>query len=712
MLKEQIFRNKDYDRERAEQLEKDLRNLKGLSSYQQLPLISTLLAKRGIYEIEAANRFLFPEWEACYDPYLLKDMDKAVSLIENAILAEDKIMIYGDYDVDGITSTSILFKSLSRLTSKLDYYIPDRIEEGYGINEEALKSIAENGAKLLISVDTGITAVTQVEAAKSFGLKVIITDHHECQEEIPNADAVVNPKQKDCRYPFDMLAGVGVTYKLIQALAKRFDFPKSFVEELVEIVAVGTIADIVPLVDENRIFVYQAFQRYKNPSNIGLQALFQVSQIHPEKISAGVIGFQIGPRLNAAGRLGDAKRGVQLFLANELEVALQIAEELDQENKNRREMEERIKNEADELIQNNLQLKDDKILVLAHEGWHHGVIGIVASRLTEKYYRPTVLLTIEDGIASGSARSVEGFSIFDALYENKELMIKFGGHEMAAGMSLKRENVPLLRDALQNYANTHMKEDTLVMKVNVDEELKLAEISTELIEELSLLEPYGMGNEEPRFLIQGRLSMVRAMGSEGQHVKLTIEENMKKLDIVAFHRKDLVEEMEEELEIQAVGTLQINEWKNSKNAQLMLKAVQYSQELQNCLGDLRNIFSEEEVEIEQLQSKKIIYQCMDKNLFHRDFFVNLYKTIKRLLKQDGLEMQVLKLDQLLENSFQGELRNKEGKLLMVALVLRVFSELKVFSYELQNQEVIQLKLGSAKKVELQQSKLYNNLMKS
>lgn len=708
MLKEQIFCVKEFDPNLAQNLANGLKTVKELSSFQEIDRISFLLAKRGIVTIEEAKQFLFPDWNHCYDPFLLKDMDKAIGLIQSAVDNHEKIMIYGDYDVDGITSTSILVKALSHLSPFVEYYIPDRMEEGYGINEGAIENIVKLGAKLLISVDTGITAISQVDKAKSLGLNVIITDHHECQEEVPKADAVINPKQIDCQYPFKSLAGVGVTYKLIQALAQRFNYPTGFVEELVEIVAVGTIADIVTLVDENRIFVYQAFLRYQQVKNIGLQALFQVAQIKPEKISAGTIGFQIGPRLNAAGRLGDAKRGVQLFLSQDAEEALCIAQELDDENKNRREMEERILREADAIILSHPEYMENKILVIAHEGWHHGVIGIVASRITEKYYRPTILLTIEEGIASGSARSVEGFSIFDALYENKELMLKFGGHEMAAGMSLEEKNVERLREALQEYALHHMKEDTLIMKVRVDEIIAPDEISVKMIEELSLLEPYGMGNEEPKFLIQGRLSAIRSMGSEGQHIKLTVTNNTKKLDLIAFHRKDLSDELEEAMEIQAVGTLQVNEWKELKNPQLIVKAVQYGKSMTACLADLTYLFSQPDVRIDDLENKEEIEREIQLGSFSRVFFVEVYKKMKSLFQNDTVRIEFLELDQMITDRS----KSKEIKILMIALAVKVFSEIDVFAYDIQKHSILILRFGSTKKAELQQSKLYNCLCKA
>jgi len=311
-------------------------------SIQVTSLLARLLLLRGIDTTEKAQEFLLPDLHALHDPFLMLGMDAATQLIVDSISLGNQITIYGDYDVDGVTSTTILFKTLQTCKAKVNYYIPDRIEEGYGINVAAIEALAKAGTKLLISVDTGITAVEQVAYAKSLGLHVVITDHHECQEVLPAADSILNPKQPECKYPFKFLAGVGVTYKLVQALAKSYSLDNEFVLDLLEIVAVGTVADLVPLLGENRTMVYHAFLRMENMQNVGLKALFDVAGVDVAKRSAGVIGFQIGPRLNAAGRLGDAKRGVELFLTSDNETAVSIAEALNSENQKRRDMEEQI----------------------------------------------------------------------------------------------------------------------------------------------------------------------------------------------------------------------------------------------------------------------------------------------------------------------------------------------------------------------------------
>ena len=368
--------------------------------------------------------FLNPDYSRLYNPFLLKDMDKAVNRILSALENKEKIIIYGDYDVDGITSTSILFLFLKENGAIVDYYIPNRMEEGYGLNLEAINKIKDKGTDLIITVDTGITAVNEVALAKELGMDVIITDHHECQAEVPQAYAVIDPKQEDCSYPFKLLAGVGVSFKLIQALAKKLNNENSICKYM-DIVSVGTVADIVPLIDENRILVKKGFEDIPNTQNIGLDALLKVSGYKGGPVTTGLIGFALGPRLNASGRIGDAKRGIELLITNDKEKAKMIADELNEENKNRQAMEQEIFNEAISLIEKEFDIKNTKVIVIAGEGWHQGVIGIVASKIVEKYYRPTILLTIEDGIAKGSARSVEGFNIFEALCESSQFLTKF-----------------------------------------------------------------------------------------------------------------------------------------------------------------------------------------------------------------------------------------------------------------------------------------------
>ncbi len=675
-----------------------------------------MLLTRGIDTVDKAKLFLAPDISTMYDPFLLKDMDKAIKCIKAHIEKDNLITVYGDYDVDGVTSTTILYKMLNICGANASYYIPDRLEEGYGINKAALQKLYDNGSRLVISVDTGITAVNQVEFAGGIGLDMIITDHHECQEIVPNAQAVINPKQKNCYYPFEMLAGVGVAYKLVQGLQKVFGISNEFVLDMLEIVAVGTISDLVPLIDENRTFVYQAFKRMEKIHNVGLNALIKVSGIDTKKLTAGLIGFQIGPRLNAAGRLGDAKRGVELFLEEDENLALILAEELDVENKKRKDMLGEIFLEAEKIIINNIDVKNTKILVIAHEGWHHGVIGIVASRIVEKYYRPTVLLAIEDGVASGSARSVEGFSIFDALSSTKALLDKFGGHEMAAGMSFDASKVKQLSANLNEYANKHMDEDTLIQKVKIESRKTPSDITTKFIDELSIFEPYGMSNEEPRFLVNGYIDSMTLMGKEQNHFKMTVSDSSKKIDTIGFYGSDYMDELYSGMETNVIGTFNVNEWKGYRKPQLFIKNITYSEKDElfikyihtMCYDLFENGFSDLTSEGQWLEQILSENSCNQMSLT-RNQCITVYKNLKKILVKDRKIIHLSKIHELLDG--KSSVRSKELNEIAIKSVmcLKVFEQLKLIKIRVNNDSNLELSINSTKKVELQKSTLYNSM---
>ena len=460
------------------------------------PEIGQILKNRGINNEEDAEIFINPSLEYLRDPFLMKDMQKAVDRITYAVENNQNIWIYGDYDVDGVSSTSILCIYFDSIGYPVKYYIPNRLEEGYGINEDAIRTLKEQECDLIISVDCGITSIKEVELANELGIDVIITDHHEVQDEIPNAYAVINPKQEQCQYPFDMLCGCGVAFKIIQALTPKDEFKKSMYKYL-EIVTLATICDIVPLVDENRIIVKNGLRLMKDGENIGLRELINVCGIESDKIGSSHIGFSIGPRINASGRLGYSYLGVELFTTKSREEAMEIASLLEEKNNERQMIEAKMYHEAEEIILSDKNYESDKVLVIAKEGWQHGVIGIVASKLTEKYYKPTILLTIEDNEATGSARSIKGFSIFETLCSCSELLNKFGGHEQAAGLSMDSKNIDVLRKKVNEIANYKLTEEDMIENISVEFELNENAIDFNLIEELHSLEPFGMSNPSP-----------------------------------------------------------------------------------------------------------------------------------------------------------------------------------------------------------------------
>ncbi|MEG1148980.1 MAG: single-stranded-DNA-specific exonuclease RecJ, partial [Niameybacter sp.] len=507
--------------------------------------------------------------------YLLNDMDKAVQRIEQTKLANEHIVIYGDYDVDGVTSTSILYMFLSEQGYSVSYYIPNRTEEGYGLNVGAIEKISKY-ASLVITVDTGIAATGEVAFAKELGLDMIITDHHECQEILPDALCVINPKRHDTTYPFDSLAGVGVTFKLIHAIALKENVEDK-IWKYIDIVALGTIADVVPLEKENRVITYLGFKQMKETEHLGLRALLEVVQNGELKITSNVIGYQLGPRINAAGRISDAKIGVELLTTKDQERAKSIAEALDLENKKRQEMEQEILKEAEAYIEAHVDTKHEDIIIVAGKEWHHGVIGIVASRILNKYYKPTVVLTLENGIYSGSARSVEGFNIFEALNYVKGHLTRFGGHEMAAGLSLEEDRLEAFCRDLNTYGKTQLNEELLTPGLEIDLELKLEEISIGVCEELEQMEPFGVCNPTPLFAVRGLVQYAQKIGGD-KHLKLAIQSNHTVLHAIGFDKGELADCLSEGEEVIVACEISKNVWNNKVSVQLRIKDVMSSEQ--------------------------------------------------------------------------------------------------------------------------------------
>ena len=539
------------------------------------PEISQILNNRGIENEKDAEIFMNPSLEYLRDPFLMKDMKKSTERIKKAIENKERIYIYGDYDVDGVSSTSILYLYFKSIGFPVKYYIPNRLEEGYGINEDAIKKIHDDGCDLIITVDCGITSVKEVELANELGIDVIITDHHECQSEIPDAYAIVNPKQEDCNYPFDMLCGCGVAFKMIQALTDEEEFKTSMFDYL-EIVTLATICDIVPLIDENRIIVKNGLKLMKEGKNLGLRELIKVCGIETNKIGSSHIGFSIGPRINASGRLGYSYLGVQLFTTDNEDEAKEIANILEGKNIERQMIESKMYKEAEEILSSDERFKDDKVLVIAKEGWQHGIIGIVASKLTEKYYKPTILLTIEDGEATGSARSIKGFSIFDALVSCKDLMNKFGGHEQAAGLALDAKNIDELRVRINEIADYNLSKEDLIENIKVEYELKEDSATLDLVDNLHKLEPFGLSNPSPRFIMRDLLlTNIFKMGKNKQHLKIIVE-NKKSYKCVGFNMAYLADNFQLGDKVDILFQVDENNYNNERKVQFLLKDIRLS----------------------------------------------------------------------------------------------------------------------------------------
>ncbi len=657
--------------------------------------VAAVLANRSIIEVEDVYAFMNPDPDRFHDPYLLKDMDKAVARILTAKDKQEKVIIYGDYDVDGMTSTSILYMYLKENNFDVDYYIPDRLKEGYGVNCQAIDTISSYQTSLIITVDTGITAVDEVKHAQEMGIDVIITDHHECQEKLPEACAVIDPKRPDDTYPFKHLAGVGVAFKMIHALSLNLGDTVEIWKYL-DIAAIGTVADIVSLVGENRIITKLAFRTIPTTWNIGLKALLEECAIkESDKLTSGIIGFRIAPRLNAAGRMGDAKRGVELFITKDPERALAIAKELNSENNHRQELEQQILKEAIEQIEENNR-QQDNILVVASYNWHHGVMGIVASRITEKYYRPTIILCIEGEQATGSARSVEGFSIFDALYQQRTMLIKFGGHEMAAGLSIEREKIDDLRRELNIYANQMMDEQTLIPKLKADMLLDLEDITLPLIQEMQLLEPFGVDNPEPKFVVKGSVEEIRAIGKEKNHLRLSLKNKSNSVNGIGFGMSDYSLNYFLSNEVDVVGSLNINEWNGRQTPQIVMKDMRMNESMLEML----------KVQLDQFRLiKQNTYEAFKFPIhIQREDCTFVYRT---LLALDKRHMYTISLFRLVHDNPVYELCD----IIKILLCLEVFLELGLIDYDLVEYD-FSFQLIKGRKADLNQSKLFSSMQNS
>ncbi len=545
-------------------------------AYGISPITSIILYNRGIRSEKEIKNFLDCNLSVMHDPYLMKDIDKAVERILLAKEKGEKITIYGDYDVDGITSIAILYKHLESLGMTVDYYVPDRIAEGYGVNREALDKIKESGSTVVVTVDTGITAVEETEYAKTIGLDMIITDHHECKEFIPTSYASIDPKQKNCNYPFKNLAGVGVAFKLIQALDKNVPLEK-LMELYADLVCLGTVADISPLVDENRILVTEGLKRFKTTKNIGLKALIDVTTANNNNITTSTIGYIIAPRINASGRLGCASRSVELFLTEDENKAKELAEDLCKENTIRQQTEQKMFAEALEYIEEHPEIKEDKVLVIPHENWHHGIVGIVSSKITEKFYKPSILFAIDGNEAKGSGRSVSGYNLFEALENCSDILEKFGGHELAAGLSVKAENIDAFRQAINLYVPEKSEETADVPTVSIDAVIKAAYITNETVDDINKLQPFGVDNPAPVFAAKSlKIHRISTM-SENKHLRMTLLKDGKYLDTVGFGMGEYFSFFKEGDIVDVAFGISINDYKGFHNVQLILKDIKLSE---------------------------------------------------------------------------------------------------------------------------------------
>ena len=522
-----------------------------------------LLIQRGIDTPEKARKYLYPKKSDLHDPMLMQDMDKAVAVVRDAIAKKEEIVVFGDYDVDGVTATAILLTYLRKQGAKVDFYIPDRHGEGYGLNIAAIEQIASR-AKLLITVDCGITCPDEVARARELGMRVIITDHHQLGPQLPQCEAVLNPLLGS--YPFRRLCGAGVAFKLVQALGGE-----EAIEPLWELAAMATIADIVPLMDENRVIVTYGLLAMAKTQRPGLIALMESAGVDSQKVNSSDVAFRMAPRINAGGRLALASRGVELLTTRRLDTAREIAAELDSDNNKRREIEMEIYQQADDKVRAEIDFRHERAVVICGEGWNPGVIGLAASRIVEKYKWPAILLSEENGICVGSARSIPGVDIHQAMATCRDLFIRFGGHAQAAGLTLEKKNVPEFKKRLTQAIIERCSTEAFIPTDEYDLELELSEITEELIDAFSSMQPTGFGNPAPVFCLRGvQTADVRTIGKENAHLRMRLSQNGEMRNAIGFRMGDRAQSMPETIE--AVVTLSINVWQDKRSVQCELRS--------------------------------------------------------------------------------------------------------------------------------------------
>jgi single-stranded-DNA-specific exonuclease len=544
------------------------------------PILTEILVSRGIDTFEKARTFFRPSMEDLHDPFIMNHMDAAVKRISLAISTNEHIVVFGDYDVDGTDSTAMLWKFLKDAGANVSYFIPDRIKDGYGISTAGIDHVRDAGATLLIAVDCGITAVQQVEHARSFGIDVVICDHHEPGNEIPNATAVLDALKPSCSYPFKYLCGCGVAFKLIQALAASEpirsklgeDAPKRLLDYL-QYVTLATTADIVPLVNENRVMVKLGLELINSIPVPGIRALIETSGLSLGRISSGQIVFVLAPRINAVGRLGDANRAVEMLASDSYDHAVQIARVMEDENFQRRKIDEETFLQAQEIVEKFLEADNDSAIVLHQEAWHPGVIGIVASRLVERYYRPTIMMTTVDGVAKGSARSISGFNIHDALKRCENTLIQFGGHKYAAGLTVELDRIDEFREAFKQVATELLTEDLLTPEIKIDAEVQLSDLTPKFIRVLNQFAPFGPENMRPVFAARNVevLGQPRIVGKN--HLRFKVRSNTHVVDAIGFNLGHLLSRVRSGSKIDVAFSLDESEYAGETVPQLKIRDV-------------------------------------------------------------------------------------------------------------------------------------------
>ena len=679
------------------------------------PIIANLLYNRGYQDPTSATSFVRMENEMLRNPFDMADMMKGVERIKKALDNKEKITVYGDYDVDGVTSVCTLYLYLKSLGANVEYYIPNRSGEGYGVSVGAIDSIKEGGTKLIITVDTGITANEEVTYAKSVGVDFLITDHHECRSDLPEATAVINPHRPDCQYPFKELAGVGVVFKLICAYEEyrsgdtRMKATLRIIKEYADLVAIGTIADVMPIKEENRIIVKYGLNMIENTNRIGLAALIDVSSNKQDgrhndrfdrnrrkrrtKITSSFIGFTLAPRINAAGRVRSATIAVELFLSDKYSEAVKIAEQLCSANKERQAEENKIMQEAYDKIEA-LDIKNNPVIVLDADDWHHGVIGIVSSRITEKYSRPSILVSFEgndedidhlDNVGKGSGRSIKGMNLVDALCYCSEHLVKFGGHELAAGLSVTREQLPVFIEKINEFARANLSEEDMVPVIEADCEIGFEDASLSLADSLQLLEPYGVANPVPQFIMKNVTVSEVSGVSDNKHTRFTLTDGKTSLSAMYFSNSpsDLGVCAGDKVDI--LFNLGINEWQDRKSVQLIIRDIKISMSSANQYKHNRRrfedikagaTFTQDEDYFPEREDFVIVYKFLQNSLHagfdtftHKDLLTKLSSNSPRDIGYVKLkfmimvfkEMNLLQIDEFEDEKYRFKLQYSSSK---------------------------------------------------
>lgn len=557
------------------------------------PKLANLLVQRGIDTVDEARRFFHPRLEELHDPYLMKDMMPAVQRIEQAIQHKERVMVYGDYDVDGITAVSLVYNFLSRWMPDLLFYIPDRYAEGYGISEKGIDYAAAEGAGLIIALDCGIKAVNKVDYARKKGIDFIICDHHLPGDTIPQAVAVLDPKRPDCNYPFKDLSGCGVGFKLLQAICAYREMPFSEIEPLLDLVAVSIASDIVPIVGENRILAYYGLKRLSHHPNKGMAAIIRLCGLERQNIAIDDIVFKIGPRINAAGRMeieideddpraqSGGRAAVRLLTARNDQQAQFYVSKIDTFNKDRKSIDRNITIEAHEFIEGNIRFKSKKCTVVYNPNWMKGVVGIVASRLIETYYRPTVVLTMSNGLVTGSARSIPGFDLYQAVESCSDLLENFGGHTYAAGLTMKPERVEEFRARFEEYVEQNIEPETLIPQIDIDEPLSFSDITPVFRRTLQAFQPFGPGNPAPIFITRNAsdVGTARLVGGRGEHLKMELVQGdrpFESISAIAFGQNTCFDHVKRGGPIDVCYTLVENHYQGTTTPQLRIKDIKIS----------------------------------------------------------------------------------------------------------------------------------------